>query len=51
MRRGANSYISIRDHGRGFVPDERGVPDLRGVVTRVAKSFKVRLKDYKVSQG
>ncbi len=51
VRRGASSYISIADHGRGFVPDERGIPDLRGVVTRVAKSFKGRLKDYKGAQG
>lgn len=49
--RGAKAYLVIQDHGRGFVPDERGVPDLAGVFTRVAKSFKGRLKDYKGAQG
>ncbi len=49
--RGAKAYLVIEDHGRGFVPDERGIPDLAGVFTRVAKSFKGRLKDYQGAQG
>lgn len=51
VRKGQASYISIKDHGRGFVPDERGLPDLKGVVTRVAKSFKGKIRDYKGAQG
>jgi hypothetical protein len=51
VKRGAGSYIVIRDRGRGFVPDERGLPDFEGVATRVAKSFKGRLADYKGAQG
>ncbi|MFQ5919159.1 MAG: hypothetical protein ACE5I4_03825 [Thermoplasmata archaeon] len=51
VKRGAGSYIAIRDLGRGFVPDERGLPDFEGVATRVAKSFKSRLADYKGAQG
>ncbi|MEE9174077.1 MAG: ATP-binding protein [Thermoplasmata archaeon] len=50
-RRGTGSYIAIRDRGRGFVPDERGLPDFEAVVTRVAKSFKGRLADYQGAQG
>lgn len=49
--RGAKAYMVVEDHGRGFVPDERGIPDLAGVFTRVAKSFKGRLKDYQGAQG
>ncbi|MFQ5552858.1 MAG: ATP-binding protein, partial [Thermoplasmata archaeon] len=51
VKRGAASYITIRDRGRGFVPDERGLPDFEGVATRVAKSFKGRLADYQGVQG
>ncbi|MFQ5986882.1 MAG: ATP-binding protein, partial [Thermoplasmata archaeon] len=51
VKRGANSYIGIRDRGRGFVPDQRGLPDFEGVATRVAKSFKGRLADYQGAQG
>ncbi len=51
VRRGQGSYITIKDHGRGFVPDKRGVPDLKGVVTRVANSFKGKIEDYKGAQG
>ncbi|MEE9268450.1 MAG: ATP-binding protein, partial [Thermoplasmata archaeon] len=51
VKRGTGSYIAIRDRGRGFVPDERGLPDFEGVVTRVAKSFKGRLADYRGAQG
>ncbi len=51
VKRGRNSYIQVRDHGRGFVPDRVGVPDLKGVVTRVADSFKGKIEDYKGAQG
>ncbi|MFQ6013482.1 MAG: ATP-binding protein, partial [Thermoplasmata archaeon] len=51
VKRGAGSYIVIRDRGRGFVPDKRGLPDFEGVATRVAKSFKGRLADYRGAQG
>ncbi|MFQ5838822.1 MAG: hypothetical protein ACE5HJ_08610 [Thermoplasmata archaeon] len=49
--RGQSSYIMIKDHGRGFVPDEEGIPDLKGVITRVANSFKGKIEDYKGAQG
>ena len=51
VKKGAGSYLVIRDRGRGFVPDERGLPDFEGVATRVAKSFKGRLADYQGAQG
>ncbi len=51
VKRGAGSYIAIRDRGRGFIPDERGLPDFEGVATRGAKSFKGRLADYPGAQG
>ncbi len=51
VKRGRNSYIQIKDRGRGFVPDETGIPDLKGVVTRVADSFKGKIEDYKGAQG
>lgn len=51
VKRGKASYIGIKDHGRGFVPDDRGRPDFHGVVTRVAKSLKGRMKDYAGAQG
>lgn len=51
VKRGRNSYIQVKDHGRGFVPDENGIPDLKGVVTRVADSFKGKIEDYKGAQG
>lgn len=51
VKRGRGSRIEISDRGRGFVPDDQGRPDLQGVVTRVAKSLKGRIKDYKGAQG
>ncbi|MEE9163644.1 MAG: ATP-binding protein [Thermoplasmata archaeon] len=51
VKGGGGSYIVIRDRGRGFVPNEQGLPDFEGVATRVAKSFKGRLPDHKGAQG
>lgn len=51
VKRGRDSHITVTDHGRGFIPDERGNPDLAGVVTRVANSFKGKLEDYQGAQG
>lgn len=51
VKQGRRSFLKIRDQGRGFVPDRRGLPDLRGVITRVADSIKGRSADYQGAQG
>lgn len=51
VRRGLRSYLRLEDFGRGFVPDRQGIPDFRGVVTRVANSVKKSMVDYREAQG
>ncbi len=51
VRRGPKGYLQVEDFGRGFVPDREGIPDFRGVITRVANSAKKSLADCREAQG